>query len=102
LIIIIYIDKKDETPLSTMKLGSDTLDEEQEKAEFFRVKFICIKIFFVFFFRIQNLEQTKGENKIDYSILNHQIELDLSPTRNGAGKKQKKRFTIKLIFYLSN
>ena len=30
-------EKKDETPFSTMKLGSDTLDEEQEKAEFFRV-----------------------------------------------------------------
>jgi hypothetical protein len=34
------LDKKDETPLSTMKFGSDTLDEEQEKADFFRVKFI--------------------------------------------------------------
>jgi hypothetical protein len=44
LIIRIFIDKKDETPLSTMKIGSDTLDEEQEKAEFFRVKFNLIKI----------------------------------------------------------
>jgi len=58
LIIIISIDKRDETPLSTMKLGSDTLDEEQEKQEFFRVKFISIKIlkikkiFFFFEFRI--------------------------------------------------
>ncbi len=31
------LDRKDETPLSTMKFGSDTLDEEQEKDEFFRV-----------------------------------------------------------------
>ncbi|CAF1014974.1 unnamed protein product [Rotaria sp. Silwood1] len=58
--------RKDETPLSTMKFGSDTLDEEQEKAEFFR-----------------NIEKTNGEKKIDYGILNQQIELDLSPTRNG-------------------
>jgi hypothetical protein len=32
------LDKKDETPLSTMKFSSDTLDEQQEKDEFFRVK----------------------------------------------------------------
>ena len=38
------IDKKDGTPLSTMKLGSDTLDEEQEKADFFRVYFLWIEI----------------------------------------------------------
>ncbi|CAF3594941.1 unnamed protein product [Rotaria sp. Silwood1] len=57
---------ENETPLSTMKFGSDTLDEEQEKAEFFR-----------------NFEKTNGEKKIDYGILNQQIELDLSPTRNG-------------------
>ena len=31
------VEKKDETLFNTMKLGSDTLDEEQEKAEFFRV-----------------------------------------------------------------
>lgn len=31
------VEKKDETPFSTMKFGSDTLDEEQEKAEFFNV-----------------------------------------------------------------
>ncbi len=70
-----------------MKLGSDTLDEEQEKADFFRVDFLWIKIRKQFFFVIQNLEQTKGENKIDYGILNQQIELDISPTRNGTGKK---------------
>ncbi|CAF4082688.1 unnamed protein product [Rotaria sp. Silwood2] len=58
--------RKDETPLSTIKFGSDTLDEEQEKVEFFR-----------------NFEKTNGEKKIDYGILNQQMELDLSPTRNG-------------------
>jgi hypothetical protein len=52
LIIIILIDKKDGTPLSTMKLGSDTLDEEQEKADFFRVDFLWIKIRKQFFFVI--------------------------------------------------
>lgn len=36
----IFLDRRDETPLSTMKFGSDTLDEEQEKAEFFRVNLI--------------------------------------------------------------
>ncbi|CAF4119563.1 unnamed protein product, partial [Rotaria sordida] len=30
-----------------------------------------------------NLENTQGEKRIDYGILNQQIELDLSPTRNG-------------------
>ncbi|CAM4758915.1 unnamed protein product [Rotaria magnacalcarata] len=58
--------RNDETPMSTIKFGSDTLDEEQEKAEFFR-----------------NFEKAKGEKIIDYSELNQQIEVDLSPARNG-------------------
>ena len=32
------IDDVDGTPFSTMKFGSDTLDEEPKKEEFFRVK----------------------------------------------------------------
>jgi hypothetical protein len=76
-----------------MKLGSETFDEEQEKAEFFRVKSLLNKISkktrnLSFCFVLQNLEQTKGENKIDYGILNHEIEFDLSPTRNGTGNKK--------------
>ncbi len=74
-----------------MKLGSETFDEEQEKAEFFRVKSLLKSKKtrnFSFCFVLQNLEQTKGENKIDYGILNHQIEFDLSPTRNGTGNKK--------------
>jgi hypothetical protein len=33
-----------------MKFGSDTLDEEQEKADFFRVEFVLIKILKTFLF----------------------------------------------------
>ncbi|CAF0856308.1 unnamed protein product [Adineta steineri] len=58
--------RKDETPFSTMKFGSDTLDEEQEKAAFF-----------------QSLEKNKADDNIDYGRLNHDIEFELSPTRNG-------------------
>ncbi len=83
------LDKKDETPLSTMKFSSDTLDEQQEKDEFFRVKKkkrnkLNIKQRFA---RLQDFEKDKDENRIDYGILNHQMEFDLSPTRNGTGKK---------------
>ena len=73
-----------------MRLGSDTLDEEQEKAEFFRVRSLFNKILSNksdLFFILQELEENKGQNKLDYGILHHEIELDLSPTRNGTGKK---------------
>ena len=38
------LDRKDDTPLSTMKFGSDTLEEEQEKDDFFRVKFLHLNL----------------------------------------------------------
>ncbi|CAF1380955.1 unnamed protein product [Adineta ricciae] len=56
----------DGTPFSTMKFGSDTLDEEPEKQEFFR-----------------NFEENKDEKGIDYAMLNRDLDLDISPTRTG-------------------
>lgn len=39
-----FVEKKDETPFSTMKFGSDTLDEDQEKKLFFRVNDLLLII----------------------------------------------------------
>lgn len=37
-----FTDRYDETPVSTIKFGSETLEEQQEKDEFYQVKFIFL------------------------------------------------------------
>ncbi|UJR30253.1 hypothetical protein I4U23_017791 [Adineta vaga] len=56
----------DGTPFSTMKIGSDTLNEDTEKQKFFH-----------------EIEEDENGNTVDFGLLNKELDLELSPIRTG-------------------